>query len=109
MDKKQIMDTMRPGSPVNINLRYIYLSVQCLQFLGLMITIFTQDIGIFLSEHENKWYSTGSYFWSKTLLDIPNILIISYIYSLVIYLGSGQLMDMYRMAYFILFSVRFNN
>lgn len=103
--KKQILDTMRPDAPLNINFRYIYLSTQCLHFLGVIITIFTQDITIFLSEHENKWYSTGSYYCSKMLLDVPNILVIAYTYATIAYYGGGQINDIYRFAYYTVFTV----
>ena len=45
------------------------------------------------------------YYWSKMFVDIPVTIIIAYVYSFIVYYGTGQLMDTFRFAYFTLITV----
>ena len=45
---------------------------------------------VFLNEHRNHWYSTGTYYLSKTLFEFFRFSIFGYLVSLIIYFGSSQ-------------------
>lgn len=45
---------------------------------------------MFLNEHRNQWYSTGSYFWSKNLFEFIRLFIIDYICFFVAYYGASE-------------------
>ncbi|XP_054159278.1 ATP-binding cassette sub-family G member 4-like [Oppia nitens] len=101
---EQSLRLLSQESKVSLNLKCQFFVVVFLQFVSMACTIlvFPSEVRIFLNEHHNKWYSTSSYFWSKFMLEIPVSIVISYVYSFIIYYGTGQLSDAYRYAYFTL-------
>ena len=42
---------------------------------------------MFINEHRNHWYSSGSYYWSKNLYLFIRFFIIDYIYLFIAYYG----------------------
>ncbi|CAG2111409.1 unnamed protein product, partial [Medioppia subpectinata] len=71
-------------------------------FLTLAATILTIpiEIRVFMNEHRNRWYSTGAYYWSKCLVELPVLVAIGLIYSSMVYFISDQESDAFRWAYF---------
>ena len=51
-----------------------------------MIEIFQ----IFFNEHRNHWYSTGSYYLAKNVVELPVVILISYIFSYITYYGVSE-------------------
>jgi hypothetical protein len=106
-----ISDTMKilnQESKVTLNLKCHFFAIAFLQFVSMVCTIlvFPSELKIFLNEHHNNWYSTSSYYWAKYIIEIPIVIIISYIYSFIIYYGTGQLNQNWRFAYFTIISVK---
>jgi ABC-2 type transporter len=73
-------------------------------------TIFTTvaipgEVKIFLNEHANGWYSSGSFYWSKSLIELPFIIMIGVIIALVSFFGTKQLEEDSRLIGYIYFFV----
>ena len=47
------------------------------------------------------WYSTGSYFWAKTVVELPLCLLITFFYCLLIYIQSNQINELFRQLGFL--------
>lgn len=45
---------------------------------------------MFLNEHRNHWYSTGSYFWCKNLFEFLRFAVINYMIIFISYYASSQ-------------------
>ena len=105
----ETLKNLSQDSAVMLNLKCQFFVVAFLQFVSLSCSILTfpQEVKIFVNEHQNKWYSSSSFFWSKFILEIPPTILISYIYSFIMYYGTGQLNDTFRFSYFTLITVRF--
>ncbi|XP_054156488.1 ABC transporter G family member 5-like [Oppia nitens] len=65
------------------------------QFIHLSSTcqVYLVDIKIFISEHYNSWYSTGAYFWGKSIVETFLTLLLATEYATLVYLLSGQSLD----------------
>jgi hypothetical protein len=105
------MKILSQESKVTLNLKCHFFAIAFLQFVSMACTIlvFPSEVKIFLNEHHNNWYSTSSYYWAKYIIEIPISIIISYVYSFIIYYGTGQLDQNWRFAYFTLISVKKKN
>jgi len=51
---------------------------------------FPSEIKVFINEHRNRWYSTSSYYISKTLVEIPCQLLFTFCYVYFLYWYSQQ-------------------
>ncbi|XP_069705120.1 ATP-binding cassette sub-family G member 1 [Periplaneta americana] len=73
----------------------------------MMITILTfpAETSILQKEHFNRWYSLKAYYLSITLVDIPVMVVSSFLFSMLVYLLSGQPSDMNRFNMFFAISL----
>ena len=79
---------------------YISCIIMCLiSITGAMM--FTNEIPIFFVEHSNGWYSTGSYFLAKTMVELPKALVFGISFTLIIYKGSHQIDESFRLWSFV--------
>ncbi|CAG2109311.1 unnamed protein product [Medioppia subpectinata] len=102
--QEQMLHILSQESKVVLNLKCQFFGIAFLQFVSMACTIlvFPQEVRIFLNEHHNKWYSTSSYFWAKSMVEIPVSVLIAYVYSFIIYYGTGQPDQTFRYIYFTL-------
>ncbi|CAG2108024.1 unnamed protein product, partial [Medioppia subpectinata] len=87
---------------VSENVKLLFFVNSSLGFLALAATVLTIpiEIRVFINEHRNRWYSTGAYYWSKCLVELPVLTLIGVIYSTMVYFISDQESDAFRWAYF---------
>lgn len=62
-------------------------------------------MSILLKEHFNRWYSLKMYYASVTLLSIPISVVCCVIFTVIIYLMSGQPLEWSRFAMFFAISL----
>ena len=48
------------------------------------------EFQVFLNEHRNQWYSSGTYFLSKSLYELIKFFMIDYICYLIAYYGASE-------------------
>ncbi|XP_054160034.1 ATP-binding cassette sub-family G member 4-like [Oppia nitens] len=104
---EQAMKIIDQNSDVVQNSKCLFFSVVIIGFLTMSCSVlsFPHEVRVFLNEHKNKWYSTGSYYWAKSLTDLPMIVTVAIIYSTIMYYGTGQLNEMFRYYYFTIIMV----
>ncbi|CAG2113238.1 unnamed protein product [Medioppia subpectinata] len=68
-------------------------------------SFFLSEIKVFTSEHQNKWYGTGSYYWAKTLVEQILSIIFAYIYTIIMYIISGQKQESSRFYKYLYISL----
>ncbi|CAG2180262.1 unnamed protein product, partial [Oppiella nova] len=104
---EEALKIMSEESDVIQNVKLLFFTVTCLGFVSMACTIlvFPSEVRIFLSEHHNRWYSTSSYYWSKLFVEIPVCVVISVVYSTIMYFCTGQLPQTFRYSYFTIVTV----
>ncbi|CAG2117101.1 unnamed protein product, partial [Medioppia subpectinata] len=58
--------------------------------------IFPVEVRVFLNEHRNGWYSTGAYYWSKFIIEIPILVGTALLFSTMLFFISHQPSDAFR-------------
>lgn len=74
----------------NLNCHYFTITLLLFTYLSVTILTFPSDVLVFLNEHRNRWYSTGSYFLSKTAIDLILASFVTYLYCWIAYFRSHQ-------------------
>ncbi|XP_054160033.1 ATP-binding cassette sub-family G member 1-like [Oppia nitens] len=89
------------------NIKCQFFAITTIGFITMACSIlsFPQEVRVFLNEHKNKWYSTGSYYWAKSLTDLPMTVTVAIIYSIIMYYGTGQLNEMIRYCYYTIITI----
>jgi len=54
------------------------------------VLTFPSEVKIFLNEQQNRWYSPGSYYWAKNLVDLIVGLVITYLFTWSTYVFTNQ-------------------
>lgn len=63
------------------------------------------ELSILIKEHFNRWYSLRTYFVAVTLVDIPISVFSCGMFSVIIYLMSGQPLEIIRFGMFLAISI----
>lgn len=95
------------GSKVldNYNLLFSILMHHMMSTMMLTILTFPNEMSILIKEHFNRWYSLRVYYTSVTIVDIPISVVCCVLFSIIIYLMSGQPLEYNRFGMFISISV----
>lgn len=75
------------------------------QYLSnLLVTVlqFQEERPVFLREHANKMYSVSAYFWTKTIAQLPPIILTTILTSIIVYFGIGLTITVGKFFNFLL-------
>lgn len=89
------------------NIGFLFFSLIFLFLASMMATVLTfpLEMGVFVKERTNRYYSCFSYYLARTMADTPFRILYPLIYSIIIYRMTGQLDDNQRFIGFILLNI----
>ncbi|CAG2105000.1 unnamed protein product [Medioppia subpectinata] len=93
-----------PKKSTMLNFGFIFFSLIFVGFTSLMPTILTfpLEVSVFVKEYFNGWYSVGSYFMAKNMVNLLPNLVFPIIFGVASYLITAQIFVLWRYAYFCL-------
>ncbi|XP_054161017.1 ATP-binding cassette subfamily G member 4-like [Oppia nitens] len=92
-----------PKKSSMLNFGFLFFALVFVSFSTIMPTILTLplEVGVFVKEYFNGWYSVGSYFVAKMIVNLlPNI-VFPLIFGILSYLITAQLLVLWRYLYFV--------
>lgn len=85
----------------NVGFLFFALIFQFLAAMMATVLTFPLEMGVFMKERSNRWYSCASYYLARTLADTPYRIFFSSIYAVIIYRMTGQIDDDRRFLAFV--------
>ena len=91
------------------NVGFLFFSQLFLFLASMMATVLTfpLEMGVFIKERTNRYYSCASYYLARTIADTPYRIVFPLIYAYIIYRMTGQIDDGFRFAGFAGLNVLF--
>src|SRR5262249_54311287 len=93
-----------PKKSTMLNFGFLFFALVFVSFTSIMPTILTfpLEVGVFVKEYFNGWYSVGSYFVAKNLVNLLPNLVFPFIFGVCSYLITFQILVFWRYIYFVL-------
>lgn len=100
-------DIGNDAAKIMSNAGCIFFTTMFTMFTAMMPTILTfpTEMAVFVREHLNYWYSLKSFYFAKTVADLPFQVLFTSVYVIVVYYLTSQPMELKRAGMFVLICI----